>query len=312
MDQPKLARLLHLMTLMAGNVNYSVRELASAMHTSYRSIYRYIDTLRDCGFLVEKVHGSIYKLVKSPRQYPDFRKLAYFTEEEAQIIGSLIDELDDTNNLKAGLKRKLVSIYDVTNIKKFTNKKGTAVIIANLNKAITEKRKVVLKAYQSGSGTERDRIVEPFALTFNHIDIWAYDLEDGVNKVFKISRIREVEVLDEDWTETKSHKRGYTDCFRMSGYRKFHVKLKMGNLSKNLLVEEYPMSEKHIRRYGDKWIFEDDVTCMQGIGRFVIGLADDIQILKGEELKEYVGKFTEENLQHYTNAIVRYGNSNSI
>ena len=293
MDQPKLARILRLMTLLAGNVSYTVREMADLMHTSYRSVYRYMDILKECGYVIEKVHGSIYRLARAPKKYPDFSKIAYFTKEEAEIIGSLIDELDDTNNLKAGLKRKLVSIYDVSNIQKFTGKKGTSVTIARLSEAISGKKKVILKGYQSGSGTDRDRIVEPFALTFNYIDTWAYDLEDGANKVFKISRIREVEVLDDGWTAEKRHKKGYTDCFRMSGYKRYHVKLKLGNMAKNLMIEEYPMTQKHIRRSGSHWLYEDDVTSLKGVGRFVIGLADDIQIIKGEELKEYVGEFTE-------------------
>ena len=47
MDQPKISRVLRLMRLMSGPVNYSVDELAEKMETSYRSIYRYIDTFKE-------------------------------------------------------------------------------------------------------------------------------------------------------------------------------------------------------------------------------------------------------------------------
>ena len=46
MDQPKIERLLRLMALMSGNVDYTVEELASRLETSYRSIYRYIETFK--------------------------------------------------------------------------------------------------------------------------------------------------------------------------------------------------------------------------------------------------------------------------
>ena len=57
MDQPKLERMLRLMKLLSGNVNYTVNELAERLGTTYRSIYRYIDTFKECGFAVEKLQG---------------------------------------------------------------------------------------------------------------------------------------------------------------------------------------------------------------------------------------------------------------
>ncbi|MBR5562680.1 MAG: HTH domain-containing protein, partial [Bacteroidales bacterium] len=47
MDQPKIERMLRLMKMMAGNRNYTIDELAEKLGTSYRSIYRYIDTFKD-------------------------------------------------------------------------------------------------------------------------------------------------------------------------------------------------------------------------------------------------------------------------
>ena len=39
MDQPKIERVLRLMTLMSGSVEYTVDELADKVETSNRSIY---------------------------------------------------------------------------------------------------------------------------------------------------------------------------------------------------------------------------------------------------------------------------------
>lgn len=58
MDQPKLERMLRLMKMLSGNVNYTVNELAERLGTTYRSIYRYIDTFKECGFAVEKLQGG--------------------------------------------------------------------------------------------------------------------------------------------------------------------------------------------------------------------------------------------------------------
>jgi predicted DNA-binding transcriptional regulator YafY len=59
MDQPKLERLLRLMKLMTGNVNYTVDDLAERLDTSYRSIYRYIETFKRAGFVVHKLDGGV-------------------------------------------------------------------------------------------------------------------------------------------------------------------------------------------------------------------------------------------------------------
>ena len=47
MDQPKVSRMLRLMKMMSGNINYSVDELSEHLDMSPRTIYRYIHTFKD-------------------------------------------------------------------------------------------------------------------------------------------------------------------------------------------------------------------------------------------------------------------------
>ena len=114
MDQPKLERMLRLMKLMTGNVNYTVNDLAERLDTSYRSIYRYIETFKDAGFVVHKLDGGIYKLGKESRYFKDISQLVHFTDEEAHIVNQLIEGLDNTNMLKQNLRKKLSSVYNCT------------------------------------------------------------------------------------------------------------------------------------------------------------------------------------------------------
>ena len=124
MDQPKIERMLRLMRLMASNTNYTIDELAEKLKMSYRTIYRYIDTFKASGFAVAKLYSNVYKLGKMPKRAPDFENLIYFSEEEAYIVNSLIDNLDQTNNLKVNLKRKLATIYNSTSIVEYVDKKS--------------------------------------------------------------------------------------------------------------------------------------------------------------------------------------------
>ena len=199
MDQPKIERMLRLMKMLASNKNYTIDELAERLGISYRSIYRYIDTFKDSGFVVEKLHSNVYRLGKMPKGYVDLKDLIYFSEEEAYIVNSLINSLDSTNALKINLKKKLSAVYNSTSIIDYVQKKDIAEHIEILGKAMREKKAVILKGYESShSGEISDRWIEPFEFTTNCIDIWGYDLEKKENKVFKISRIGKIKALDED------------------------------------------------------------------------------------------------------------------
>lgn len=286
------------MKMMSGNTNFTVDELAERLGISYRSIYRYIDTFKESGFVVEKLHSNVYKLGKMPKSYVDLKRLIYFSEEEAYIINSLINSLDNTNALKTNLLKKLSAVYNSTSIANYTCNKESALSIESLGEAIKDRKKVILKNYESGNSHKvSDRLVEPFEFTTNMIDVWCYDLEKKENKVFKISRIGEVRVLEEEWSEEEAHRKSITDCFRMSGFEQTPVKLEMGIMAKNLLLEEYPLAEKDLKKEGDRWILETMVSDMAGVGRFVIGLAHDIKVIDSPELVEYIRLFVTKHLQ---------------
>ena len=292
MDQPKIERMLRLMKMLASNKNYTIDELAERLGISYRSIYRYIDTFKDSGFVVEKLHSNVYRLGKMPKGYVDLKDLIYFSEEEAYIVNSLINSLDSTNALKINLKKKLSAVYNSTSIIDYVQKKDIAEHIEILGKAMREKKAVILKGYESShSGEISDRRIEPFEFTTNCIDIWGYDLEKKENKVFKISRIGKVKLLDEAWTKEDKHRKSKTDCFRISSYEQTPVKLELSMMAKNLLIEEYPLAEQDIRKEGDKWILETMVSGMEGVGRFVIGLAHEIKVIDSPALENHIRNF---------------------
>ena len=159
-----------------------------------------------------------------------------------------------------------------------------------------EKKAVRLLRYESGhSGQIRDRHVEPFGFTTNFIDVWAFDLEDGRNKIFKISRMEEVQVLeDEAWTREAEHERLGMDVFRMAGREEFRVRLRLSMKAKNLLTEEYPLAERDLTQDADgSWILDTGICAVAGVGRFVSGLAGEIQILDGEPLRDYLRNYQE-------------------
>ena len=299
MDQPKIERMLRLLKMMSGNNNYTIEELAKKLDTSYRSIYRYIDTFKASGFTVIKVRSNVYKIGKMPRGHVDMSKLIYFSEEEAFLVNSMIDGLHQTNQLKTELKKKLAAVYSLTSIADYVHSKESISNIHKLEEAVRERKKVILKAYESAnSGEVTDRFVEPFEFTTNCIDVWGYDLEKQECRVFKISRIGSVVVLDDYWTNETKHCKSKTDCFRMSGFEQTPVKLELSLRAKNLLIEEYPLTQKDLKEEDGRWILETMISDMAGVGRFVIGLMNEIKVIDSPALDAYIKEYIHNYIQN--------------
>ena len=290
MDQPKLERMLRLMKLMTANVNYTINDLADRLGTTSRSIYRYIDTFKDAGFVVHKLEGGVYKLGKESPYFKDISQLVHFTDEEAHVFNQLIEGLDDTNMLKQNLRRKLANVYNSTSMAKSIVSGKNASNVNLVIEAIEGRRRVIFRDYASShTGVKRDRVVEPFGFTTNYVQIWCYEPESGMNKLFKTSRIGSVEILEEEWQCADSHTKGYIDIFRMSGFEQHHISLRLGMLAHNLLIEEYPLAERDIVAEDDGyWLLDTQVCNFKGVGRFVIGLLDDSEVVESPEFKHYL------------------------
>ena len=106
MDQPKLDRQLRLMMILTGNHSLTLAQIAERFDTTGRTIYRYIDTFREAGFVIKKVDGY-YRIDKSSPYFKDISSLVHFTEEEAYILKSAIESIDENNLIKQNLKKKL-------------------------------------------------------------------------------------------------------------------------------------------------------------------------------------------------------------
>lgn len=299
MDQTKITKLLRLMKLLTGNVSRTIDQLAVEMGITPRTIYRYIDTIRESGFVVNKLYGNVYAMGNVGRGLSDFNKLIYFTEEEAYIVAKMINGIDNNNVLKRDLQRKLASIYDSTSIANFIDNTATAANVEALADAIKRRKQVVLMHYESAHSDEaKDRRVEPIEFTTNMIDIWAYDVENADNRMFKVARIQEVEVTDDDWAFKSMHKVQRPDLFRMTGCLNEIISLQLDTRAKSLLLEEFPLAEKELRRENGKWILTTRINSLEGVTRFILGLAADIKILEGENLRDYIRKYDEQYIHN--------------
>lgn len=289
MDQPKLERLLRVMKMLTANNSLTVDEIAAKLAISQRSVYRYIDTFRAAGFVIKKTDNFI-KLDKSSPYFKDISELIHFSEEEAFILKSAIENIDENNLLKQNLKKKLYTVYNYNILAETIVSGKNGRNVQQLVEAIENKRSVILRNYSSAHGNDiRDRHVEAYAFTTNYVQVWCYCPEEDTNKLFKVSRIGSVEVLDDKWHYQVKHQSGCIDIFRMNSCDMKHIKLKLGLRSANLLMEEYPLSIIKLKKLPDnEWLLDTDVCSYDGVGRFVMGLLDDIEIIDSPEFFHYI------------------------
>jgi len=185
-------------------------------------------------------------------------------------------------------------------------------IIHKLEQAKRDGLQVVLKDYQSKNST-KDRHVEAYIILVNQDVLICYELEKKENRVFKISRIGDVEITQSKWkNQLKYRQEPKFDIFGMIDSEEdppIHIVLKLQNYAKTLLVEEYPRAkrllDKHVwsidKLYPDSenkdyWILDIQVYRLEGVCRFYLGLAPFIEILTGERLKEFVKAYIKENI----------------
>ena len=311
MRHDKLEKEMNLMLLLTENHRYDVDAICDRIGISRRMLYYYLESFRDWGFKVEK-SGKIYSL---DRESPFFKHLfetINFTEEEALTMLSILNKVEGNNAIVERLRRKLDRFYDLKILSNPQVREQAAHNVSVLYDAIKRHRLVKIMGYSSPhSKSMSDRVVEPFLMMNNNNDVRCYELQSGMNKTFKVSRMTDVVMLDLEWGNEARHKQVFTDLFMFSGEERLPVKLRLDLLAYNLMIEEYPKSTDFIveealadeadgagnaddtsivapRKDAKHWIFSADFASYIGISRFVLGLYNHIDVLESREFKEYL------------------------
>ena len=167
--------------------------------------------------------------------------------------------------------------------------------LLDLQKAIKEKKVAHLKNYSSQSGI-RDRKVEVYQLLPERNAVIGYDLEKKQIREFKTTRFKDVEISREKWKNENKHKRLTVDVFDMlenPNHQPTRIILKLKRLAYNLLLEEYSSAEKFVGKNSEAdaleypYVLDTTINKIEGVGRFYLGLAREIQIVEGECLRTY-------------------------
>ena len=283
--------------MLSSNVDYTTNELASNLEITERSAFRYIRTFKDSGFTIQKRGCNVHKLMKLPVRQIKLSELIHLSPEEAHILHTLLMSISGDSQVLVNLEKKLTALFDATSVSEIIGNKTAAENLMRLREAMDDKTQVMLKDYESGNTmTVSDRLVEPYGFSTNYCDVYAFEIATGLNKTFKVSRIGYVMPQQTDWEHEDQHEVIEPDCFRMNGKENIPVTLKMNMKAKNLLVEEFPLASRDISFENGSWWLRTTVKDLAGVGRFVIGLADQIEAIYSKRLIEYILEFQNKHI----------------
>ena len=207
--------------------------------------------------------------------------------------------MGEENALAQRIRYKLNRFYDFHILDNPALRERVAHCVSVLYDAIKRKRVVKIMDYASPhSDTVSDRVVEPFLLLNDNNDVRCYELSSGENKTFKLSRMRDVVLLDLSWSCESKHKWVFTDIFMFSGEERLPVAVRLDRLAYQVFVEEYPRAAHAVTQEdAAHYVLCTEVVSYRGIGRFVLGLYDHVEVLGDEGFQAYVRETLRRNYQ---------------
>lgn len=294
-------RLLEMMLYLSSGMAYSIEEICHRFSISERTAFRYIDTFRNVGFVLEANEHSNYAIDKNSPFFNEIKELIHFSTEELTLLQELVYGLNDQHPMKQVLLSRFTSLQTVLSTAKLNYNRAITQNIHHLKEAIAAQQQVKLLDYRSAnSETIKERTVDPFCFSEENDCIWALDCNDLRPKKFKLQRIGQVQLLPSHWQHQLLHKAMLTDAFGMSGHHHIKVKLKLNLRAYQLLCEEHPCACKDTKQSakGD-YTYIGEVQSFEGISRFVMGLLNEVEIAYPTELKQYI----HEKIQLYLSTV---------
>ena len=277
--------------MLIDNQHLTVQDLAERLELSARSVYRYIQFCENIGFDVYNDHG-IFSVGHNSPFISAVSKKAHFTSEELEKLGTLLSRADNKDAVVNKLKYKFRNVYGMDFRKEeFTFDKRFSENIDELKKAIAGRRQCVLQKYNSLNSKDiRDRLVEPFQFLNDSNEVRCYEVESGICKTFKVARIKGRVVCGQNrWEHREKHISYFTDLFGFTAEKVSKVILRLTTVSKTILMEEFGLDEsRFVMEDNDHFLVHLPVCNMKGIGRFVMGLIDEVEIIRGDSLRAYV------------------------
>jgi predicted DNA-binding transcriptional regulator YafY len=289
-NQNKILRVLQLITLLKKEPAKSIRFLAGILESTDRTVYRYLDLVKELGFELHKDHNNKFQILGEVES-----QSISFSNEEVSLLRDLVLTTGKDSKLKDSLLQKIYLQSELAIQGNHILKANLGRMVEKINYSITENKRILLKGYHSlNSQRISDRLIEPITMTDNYNSICGFEVETQLNKYYNLERITEVVLTDEPQEFTELHQMDEMDAFGFSekNGEKFMVELSISLRAYILLKEEYPKIEKHIKKEknSEKYLLNVEVNNPKPITRFILGLKEDIEVVGSKSFLKYLSE----------------------
>lgn len=287
LNQHKILRVLQLISLLKKEPAKSIRFMAGFIESTERTVYRYLDLIKELGFELERDQNKRY-FISGDR----FQEFDSFTNEEVALLNELLMSSAKDSKLKDAILKKIYFKSEMAVHGNNILNAHLGLIIQKISRAIANGNKVILKSYHSANSQKiADRLVEPISFSDNYTSICAFEIATQKNKYFNIERITEVEELSEKQEFQSLHKVDQTDVFGFTEWNgeKFDIELNLSLRAFVILKEEYPLVLPFITQ-SDKnkpYILKCSINNPKPITRFILGLSNEVEIIGSKKYIEY-------------------------
>lgn len=276
--------------LLAGNRYYSRNILQERLNVSTRTLYRDLNLLEECGFIIERNEGS-YRLVNNTASKA-IGQILIFSEEEVSLIISLLNKSNGPLTMRDSLIKKLQTLYDVRINEKFQidlNLKKIEI----LSTAIEERKKVFIEQYQSYPNKDQyNFIIEPYKINLDDT-VNALEEKSKICRNYQIEKICKLKLLSQKWDHQDLHKIPLSGNRVLSQNRNSQldsISLLMTKKAYELLIKDFPLMKPYIKEEESNFRLQAPVTDYFSIGRFVLGLPGEILVKESSSFLRYLEK----------------------
>ncbi len=283
-------RLLTLLALLHKDVYWSVDRLAYRFGVTKRTIYRDLENFEELNFNVVKDEQNRYKISSHQIDYP----LPEFEPDEYIFMREVLASVKEDHPLREILLSKINENLETPVTGELNLGHHHYNIIQAIAQAIDQKSCLVFEDYYSLRSDEvKDRLVLPMRFIRGMRYVLAYDVDEKQIRQFKLDRIGEVKSSKKKAAIGIQISQWNVDDFFMNGDKGFNVKIGLTARAANLLIEEYGVKKESLESVNNinyPYLYSKDVYGLEGVGRFVMGLLDQVKVYSPEKLKTYIRK----------------------
>jgi predicted DNA-binding transcriptional regulator YafY len=311
----RIDRLLSIIVMLLNNDRVSATSLAEKYEVSRRTIYRDIDAINLAGVPVISYPGNsggfgIIENYKIDRQVLTLKDMVSIISALKGINQALEDqELDSAINKITSLIPKdktehleLNSGHIVFDILPWGHRKSRKDMLKTIHKCIINNNLIII-SYLNNLGIKNTRTIEPMTLLFKGYSWYLFAFCNLKNdyRLFRISRIKSMEVLDKTFIRRKKTYNDVMDFESINSSKLMQVKLKF-NKKLRVNVEDYFNDDEiEYLKNGDMIVEIKVPEDQDWIYGWVLGYGNNVEVLEPEKVRKNMKDELNSVLNKYIN-----------